>query len=105
MRASSPRTCATRSSPRSRWARARTGSSPRSDTVSRPSEVIVREVGPRDGLQGEAPITVDDRVRLIDAVIAAGVTHVEACSFVSPKAVPAMAGAGDVLRALDPRPG
>jgi len=59
--------------------------------------VDVREVGPRDGLQAEAPISVDDRVRLIEALLSAGVTHIEACSFVSPKAVPSMAGAAEVM--------
>jgi len=73
--------------------------------ASLPSDVTVREVGPRDGLQAEAPIPVEARVRLIEALLAAGVTHVEACSFVSPTAVPAMAGAADVLAALGRRPG
>jgi hydroxymethylglutaryl-CoA lyase len=50
-------------------------------------------------------VPVAARARLIDAVLAAGVTHVEACSFVSPKAVPAMAGAAEVLAAIGPRPG
>jgi hydroxymethylglutaryl-CoA lyase len=59
--------------------------------------VDIREVGPRDGLQAEAPISVDDRVRLIDALIDAGLRHIEACSFVSPKAVPSMAGAAEVM--------
>jgi len=64
--------------------------------------VDIREVGPRDGLQAEAPVSVDDRVRLIEALIDAGVHHIEACSFVSPKAVPSMAGAAEVM-ALVPR--
>ncbi|MDQ1437775.1 MAG: hydroxymethylglutaryl-CoA lyase [Acidimicrobiaceae bacterium] len=64
--------------------------------------VDVREVGPRDGLQAEAPIAVRDRVRLIAALFDAGVRHVEACSFVSPKAVPSMAGAAEVVSALRP---
>ena len=50
--------------------------------------VDIREVGPRDGLQAEAPISVDDRVRLIEALLDAGVRHIEACSFVSARAVP-----------------
>ena len=62
--------------------------------------VDVREVGPRDGLQAEAPLAVADRVRLIHALFDAGVRHIEACSFVSPKAVPSMADAADVLAAL-----
>jgi hydroxymethylglutaryl-CoA lyase len=59
--------------------------------------VDIREVGPRDGLQAEAPVSVDDRVQLIEALIDAGVRHIEACSFVSPKAVPSMAGAAEVM--------
>lgn len=61
------------------------------------TSVVVREVGPRDGLQAEAPVPVADRVRLIEALIGAGVRCIEAVSFVSPKAVPAMAGAADVM--------
>ena len=61
------------------------------------SEVDIREVGPRDGLQSQAPIAVTDRVRMIEALIHAGVRHIEACSFVSPKAVLAMAGAAEVM--------
>src|SRR5207244_1766832 len=60
----------------------------------------VREVGPRDGLQAEAPVSVEGRVTLIEAVLAAGVRHVEVGSFVSPNAVPAMAGAAEVFAAL-----
>jgi hydroxymethylglutaryl-CoA lyase len=65
-----------------------------------PSSVVVRDVGPRDGLQPEAPVAVEGRVRLIEALIAAGVTRIEAVAFVSPKAVPAMSGAADVLAAV-----
>ncbi|MEX2458068.1 MAG: hydroxymethylglutaryl-CoA lyase [Actinomycetota bacterium] len=70
-----------------------------------PERVVLRDVGPRDGLQAEAPVSVEDRVRLIDALTAAGFTKIEAASFVSPKAVPAMAGAGEVLAAIERRPG
>ena len=63
--------------------------------------VVVRDVGPRDGLQVEAPIAVEGRVRLVEGLAAAGVPEIEAGSFVSPKAVPAMAGAADVFAALD----
>ena len=62
-----------------------------------PSEVRIREVGPRDGLQAEAPLPVGDRVRLIDALAETGLREIEAVSFVSPKAVPAMAGADEVM--------
>ena len=68
-------------------------------------ECEIREVGPRDGLQNEAPVPVADRVRLIGALAAAGLRRIEAASFVHPKAVPAMAGAEEVLAAIDRRPG
>lgn len=61
-----------------------------------PDRVSIREVGPRDGLQSEKPLPVEDRVRLIDALSETGVPKVEAVSFVSPKAVPAMADAAAV---------
>jgi hydroxymethylglutaryl-CoA lyase len=67
-------------------------------------DVRIREVGPRDGLQAEAPVPVEDRVRLVEALVEAGVRHVEACSFVSPKAVPAMAGGAEVMAALAREP-
>jgi hydroxymethylglutaryl-CoA lyase len=44
-------------------------------------------------------------VRLIEALVVAGVTHIEAVAFVSPKAVPAMAGAAEVLAAVGRPPG
>ncbi|MEA3076091.1 MAG: hydroxymethylglutaryl-CoA lyase [Actinomycetota bacterium] len=64
------------------------------------TEVRIREVGPRDGLQGEAPLAVSDRVRLIESLVAAGLREIEAVSFVSPTAVPAMAGAAEVMAAV-----
>lgn len=65
-----------------------------------PDRITIREVGARDGLQAEAPITVDQRVDLIDALLTAGVTHLEVAAFVSPKAVPSMAGAAEVIDAI-----
>jgi hydroxymethylglutaryl-CoA lyase len=70
-----------------------------------PAQLSVREVGPRDGLQAEAPVPVEDRVRLIEALIAAGVTEIEIAAFVSPKAVPSMADAAVVVARLGPTPG
>lgn len=69
-----------------------------------PDAVRIREVGPRDGLQVEAPVPVAGRIRLIEAVLDAGVRHVEAAAFVSPRAVPAMEGAAEVMTALERRP-
>jgi len=65
-----------------------------------PDQVVLREVGPRDGLQAEAPLTVGQRLDLLDALLVAGVTHVEIAAFVGPTAVPAMAGAAEVVEGL-----
>jgi len=67
-------------------------------------DVDIREVGPRDGLQAEPPLPVAARVRLIEALLDAGVRHMEICAFVSPRAVPAMADAADVVAAVERRP-
>ncbi|HEY2430186.1 MAG TPA: hydroxymethylglutaryl-CoA lyase, partial [Acidimicrobiales bacterium] len=64
--------------------------------------ILIREVGPRDGLQPEAPVSIADRMRLIRALVAAGLRSIEAAAFVSPRAVPAMAGAAEVVAALPP---
>jgi hydroxymethylglutaryl-CoA lyase len=69
------------------------------------AEVRIREVGPRDGLQAEDPISVEARVELITALAGCGLQSIEAVSFVSEKAVPAMAGAADVLSAVGKLPG
>ncbi|GIG64332.1 hydroxymethylglutaryl-CoA lyase [Phytomonospora endophytica] len=61
-----------------------------------PSEVSLREVGPRDGLQNEDPVSTDDKVRLLDALSQTGVGRIEAVSFVHPRAIPQMADAAEV---------
>ena len=58
--------------------------------------VLIREVGPRDGLQLEAPLSFEDKASLITALVATGVTRIEATAFVSPRAVPSMADAEQV---------
>lgn len=70
-----------------------------------PEAVEIREVGPRDGLQNEAPVPVEARVRLIDALSATGLHRIEAMSFVSPQAIPAMAGAEEVMARIARPPG
>jgi len=72
------------------------------DPLSRmPKRVTICEVGPRDGLQNEAtPIATEDKIRFCDLLSDAGVPILEATSFVSPKAVPQMADAGDVFRRI-----
>ncbi len=58
-----------------------------------PTAISLREVGPRDGLQNEAPVPTDAKVALIDALSKTGVRRIEAVSFVHPKAIPQMADA------------
>jgi hydroxymethylglutaryl-CoA lyase len=62
--------------------------------------ITIREVGPRDGLQPESVVPVEARVELIESLVSVGVKVVEAAAFVSPKAVPQMAGAADVMAAI-----
>lgn len=64
-------------------------------------KIRVNEVGPRDGLQSQGKtLTVDAREQLITALVGAGLRHIEAGSFVSPKAVPQMAGTDDLFARL-----
>ncbi|WP_337058562.1 hydroxymethylglutaryl-CoA lyase [Pseudomonas sp. USHLN015] len=71
-----------------------------------PKKVRLVEVGPRDGLQNEKqPISVADKVRLVDDLSAAGLGYIEVGSFVSPKWVPQMAGSTEVFAGITYRPG
>jgi len=71
-----------------------------------PRQVRVVDVGPRDGLQNEAAaIPTDVKVHFVDLLTEAGFGWIEATSFVHPKAVPRMADADDVFRAIHKRPG
>ena len=72
--------------------------------MSLPSRVLITEVGPRDGLQNEKqPVSTDVKIELCERLLGAGVRQLEATSFVSPKWVPQMADAADVMARL-PRP-
>ena len=63
--------------------------------------VVITDVGPRDGLQNQPKIlSVEERLELVYAIAAAGVPQIEVGSFVSPRAVPAMAGTDQVFAAL-----
>lgn len=74
--------------------------------MSLPEKVRLVEVGPRDGLQNEAqPISVADKVRLVDDLTAAGLGYIEVGSFVSPKWVPQMAGSAEVFASIEQRVG
>jgi isopropylmalate/homocitrate/citramalate synthase len=63
--------------------------------------VTLCDVGPRDGLQNDAVVIAPEvRAELCRRLIAAGVRHVEAASFVNPARVPPMAGAEEVIAAI-----
>jgi isopropylmalate/homocitrate/citramalate synthase len=71
-----------------------------------PKHVTICEVGPRDGLQNEAQtVPAADKVRYIEMLADAGITVIEATSFVSPAAVPQLADADDVFPAIRKRDG
>ena len=68
--------------------------------------IEVVDVGPRDGLQNEdETLSPEVRARLCERLAAAGVPRIEAASFVNPKRVPQMAGAEEVLAAIERSPG
>lgn len=69
-----------------------------------PERVDIRDVGPRDGLQPEEPVDVAGRIALVEALVAAGLRRIEVAAFVSPRAVPAMAGAAEVVAGIDRHP-
>ena len=71
-----------------------------------PSQVRIREVGPRDGFQNEPEvIPTAEKVRLIELLLASGVERLEVTSFVRPDVIPQLADAEDVLRRLERRDG
>ena len=75
--------------------------------MSFPQQVRIVEVGPRDGLQNEPGpiIPTETKVELINRLANAGVSHIEAASFVSPKWVPQMGDAAAVMAGIERRSG
>ena len=70
------------------------------------NEVRIYEVGPRDGLQNEStPIPTEAKLRFIELLGDAGLREIEATSFVSPRAIPQLADADELMRALPRRDG
>lgn len=68
--------------------------------------VAVYEVSPRDGLQNESRIlSLDEKRALVAALVAAGLRHIEVTSFVSPRWVPQLADASELVRSLSAPPG
>jgi hydroxymethylglutaryl-CoA lyase len=71
-----------------------------------PSDVRIREVGPRDGFQNEPEvIPTTEKVRLIDLLSATGLRRLEVTSFVRPDVIPQLADGADVLAAVQRRDG
>jgi hydroxymethylglutaryl-CoA lyase len=71
-----------------------------------PEQVKIVEVGPRDGLQNEKTmVSTDVKVELIHRLCDAGLSVIEATAFVSPKWVPQMADASDVMARISRKPG
>ncbi|SEN40881.1 hydroxymethylglutaryl-CoA lyase [Halomonas caseinilytica] len=71
-----------------------------------PKQIRLVDVAPRDGLQNEPEaIDTDTKLELIDRLADAGLRHIEAASFVSPKWVPQMADHREVMTGLKRRPG
>ncbi|MDY7232848.1 hydroxymethylglutaryl-CoA lyase [Hyalangium rubrum] len=73
---------------------------------SLPRKVDVYEVGPRDGLQNELrTLPTRDKARLIEALVASGEKRIEVTSFVSPKWIPQLADAEELLRLVGRKEG
>lgn len=70
-----------------------------------PPAVTIREVGPRDGLQNEAPVAVARRIELVDALSRTGLPRIEVGAFVHPDAIPPMAGSEEVFAGIERRDG
>jgi len=71
-----------------------------------PKKILINELGPREGMQIEKnPVSTEDKVRLIDALSECNFPEIEVVSFVSPKWVPQMADAENIVRGIKLRPG
>lgn len=71
-----------------------------------PERIEINEVGPRDGLQIEQRfVPTADKIRWIDALSTTGLARIEATSFTSPRAIPNLADAADVVQGIKRREG
>lgn len=71
-----------------------------------PKHVRIVEVGPRDGLQNEKQaIATSTKIQLVNNLVDAGLSYIEAGSFVNPKWVPQMADSGEVFAGIKRKPG
>jgi hydroxymethylglutaryl-CoA lyase len=72
--------------------------------MNEPARVQITEVGPRDGFQAEKSfIPTPQKIDFVNRLVAAGVPRIEVTSFVSPRAVPQMADAAEVMAGVDRR--
>jgi hydroxymethylglutaryl-CoA lyase len=63
-----------------------------------PSEVTLREVAPRDGFQSlNKFLATDEKFQIVEALVNAGIRHIEATSFVSPEAIPQLRDAAELM--------
>ena len=75
-------------------------------TSTQAPDILISEVGPRDGLQSvKATMPTADKCRWIDALVAAGLREIEVCSFVPSRLLPQMADAAEVVRHALTHPG
>ncbi|TDM13290.1 hydroxymethylglutaryl-CoA lyase [Macrococcus lamae] len=66
-----------------------------------PSQVLIKEVGPRDGLQNESQtVPMEVKLKLIEMLEASGLSYIEATSFVHPKWIPQLSDADELLKHL-----
>ena len=71
-----------------------------------PKQVVLCDVSPRDGLQNECKlVTTPQKIALVQGLMHAGLPRIEVTSFVSPKAIPQMADAHDVMQGITRKPG
>ncbi|HEX4340039.1 MAG TPA: hydroxymethylglutaryl-CoA lyase [Polyangiaceae bacterium] len=71
-----------------------------------PRRVSIFEVSPRDGLQNEAhPVPLEDKKALVTALVDAGIKRIELTSFVSPRWIPQLADADELVRSMKAPPG
>lgn len=73
--------------------------------MSLPEQVRIVEVGPRDGLQNEQNVSLENKVKLINQLTDSGMPYIESGSFVSPKWVPQMADSGEVMQQITRKQG
>jgi hydroxymethylglutaryl-CoA lyase len=75
------------------------------ENMNLPKQVEIVEVSPRDGLQMLPNfVATADKIKLIELAKASGVKRIEAVSFVSPKHVPQMADAAEIIQAIGDDP-